>query len=105
MVDRGDYFRALLGDPYLLATIAAAVLGGAVLTGGRAHLGLSVMGAAFLTILDYDLQVKGYSNGVQTMAQGIALVLALALAVGAGRWSGIGNRLRSKRALTPEPTQ
>lgn len=93
-----------LGDPYLLATIAAAVLGGAALTGGRVSLGASVVGATFLTILDYDLQVKGYSSGVQTMAQGVALVAALTLALGVGRWSTLRTRLgRTDSSTTDEP--
>jgi ribose transport system permease protein len=94
-----------LGSPYLLATIAAAVLGGAALTGGRVSMIATLFGAAFLTILSYDLQVKGYSAGVQTLAQGIALVVALALAFSFGRWSGILARwrpaVRSPGSATP----
>lgn len=86
-----------LGSPYLLATITAAVLGGAALTGGRVSVVATLLGAAFLTILDYDLQVKGYATGVQTLAQGIALVLALALAFSFGRWSGVIARWRPHR--------
>lgn len=90
-----------LGAPYLLATIAAAVLGGAALTGGRVSMLSTLFGAAFLTILDYDLQVKGYTAGVETLAQGVALVLALALAFGFGRWSGTFSRWRTRGAPPP----
>lgn len=83
-----------LGSPYLLATVAAAVLGGAALTGGRVSMFSTLLGAAFLTILDYDLEVKGYSIGIQTIAQGVVLIVALALAFRAGRWSHIGKRWR-----------
>ena len=89
-----------LGSPYLLATVAAAVLGGAALTGGRVSIVATLFGAAFLTILDYDLQVKGYTAGVETLAQGLALVVALSLAFSVGRWSGLRNRLRPRR---PDP--
>ncbi|MGH9108412.1 MAG: ABC transporter permease [Acidimicrobiales bacterium] len=81
-----------LGSPYLLATIAAAVLGGAALTGGRVSIVATLLGAAFLTILDYDLQVKGYSAGVETVAQGVALMIALVLAFNVGRWSAVRSR-------------
>jgi ribose transport system permease protein len=90
-----------LGSPYLLATIAAAVLGGAALTGGRVSVVATLFGAAFLTILDYDLQVKGYSAGVETLAQGIALVVALAVAFSFGRWSGALSRWRPRRGPAP----
>lgn len=92
-----------LGSPYLLATIAAAVLGGAALTGGRVSVVATLLGAAFLTILDYDLQVKGYSAGVETLAQGIALLVALALAFGLGRWSGALARWRPRPGRAAEP--
>lgn len=85
-----------LGSPYLLATVAAAVLGGAALTGGRVSMLATLLGAAFLTILDYDLEVKGYSIGIQTMAQGFVLIIALALAFRAGRWSHITKRWRAE---------
>lgn len=88
-----------LGSPYLLATIAAAVLGGAALTGGRVSIIATLFGAAFLTILDYDLQVKGYTAGVETLAQGVALVIALALAFSVGRWSNLTNRMRPGRHI------
>ncbi|MGH9092417.1 MAG: ABC transporter permease, partial [Acidimicrobiales bacterium] len=90
-----------LGSPYLLATIAAAVLGGAALTGGRVSVVATLFGAAFLTILDYDLQVKGYSAGVETLAQGVALVVALAVAFSLGRWSGALSRWRPRRDRAP----
>ncbi|MHB2029723.1 MAG: ABC transporter permease [Acidimicrobiales bacterium] len=81
-----------LGTPYLLATIAAAVLGGAALTGGRVSMVASLGGAAFLTILDYDLEIRGYSSGVETLAQGVALVVALIFAFSVGRWSTVRRR-------------
>jgi ribose transport system permease protein len=89
-----------LGSPYLLATVAAAVLGGAALSGGRVSIIATMLGAAFLTILDYDLQVKGYSAGVETLAQGVALVVALTLAFSVGRWSGAGRWMRWKKSPT-----
>jgi ribose transport system permease protein len=68
-----------LGDPYLLTTVVAVVLGGAVLTGGRVSPAGVVLGAIFITVLDHDLSVRGYSTGVAQIAQGIVLGLGLAL--------------------------
>lgn len=91
-----------LGSPYLLATVAAAVLGGAALSGGRVSVVATMFGAAFLTILDYDLQVKGYSAGVETLAQGVALLIALTLAFSVGRWSGVGRWVRLRKSPPDE---
>ncbi|MDT4945964.1 MAG: ribose transport system permease protein, partial [Pseudonocardiales bacterium] len=53
-----------LGDPYLLATVVAVVLGGAVLTGGRVSPAGIALGAVFIAALDQVLTVRGYSTGV-----------------------------------------
>jgi ribose transport system permease protein len=71
-----------LGDPYLLTSIVAVVLGGAALTGGRVSPIATLLGAAFVTILDYDLRVKNYSAGARMLVQGVVLVLALSLPYG-----------------------
>lgn len=71
-----------LGDPYLLTSIVAVVLGGAALTGGRVSPIATLLGAAFVTILDYDLRVRGYSAGIRLLVQGVVLVAALSLSYG-----------------------
>jgi ribose transport system permease protein len=83
-----------LGDPYLLTSIVAVVLGGATLTGGRVSLLATLFGAAFITILDYDLRVKGYSAGTRLLVQGIVLVVALSLAYGLRNLTRIGSLFR-----------
>lgn len=83
-----------LGDPYLLTSIVAVVLGGAALTGGRVSPIATLVGAAFITILDYDLRVLGYSAGVRLLTQGIVLVLALSLVPGLRTLSRFGQITR-----------
>jgi ribose transport system permease protein len=68
-----------LGDPYLLTSIVAVVLGGAVLSGGRVSPLATLLGAVFITVLDYDLRVKGFSAGVRLVVQGVVLVIGLTL--------------------------
>lgn len=69
-----------LGNPYLLAPIAAAVLGGTSLTGGVGSM-VAVMGAAlFLTQLGQALRVMGLSTAWQFIVQGIAIAAGMALA-------------------------
>jgi ribose transport system permease protein len=68
-----------LGDPYLLTSVEAVVLGGAVLTGGRVSPVATLLGAVFIVVLDYDLRVQGLSAGWRLVVQGIVLVLGLSL--------------------------
>jgi hypothetical protein len=37
------------------------------------------MGAVFITVLDFDLRVEGYSTGVRMIIQGAVLVIGLSL--------------------------
>jgi ribose transport system permease protein len=68
-----------LGDPYLLTSIVAVVLGGAVLTGGRVSPVATFLGAIFITVLDYDLRVEGMAAGLRLIVQGAVLVAGLTL--------------------------
>jgi ribose transport system permease protein len=68
-----------LGEPYLLTSVVAVVLGGAMLTGGRVSPIATLMGAIFITVLDFDLRVEGYSSGARMIIQGSVLVIGLSL--------------------------
>lgn len=63
-----------LGADYLLAPIAAAVIGGASLTGGLASVASTWAAAFFLTILSQMLRVLGLSSALQFVAFGIAII-------------------------------
>jgi ribose/xylose/arabinose/galactoside ABC-type transport system permease subunit len=79
-----------LGNPYLLAPIAAAVLGGTSLTGGVGSM-VAVMGAAlFLTQLGQALRVMGLSTAWQFIVQGAAIAAGMALA--SLRWPDVVSR-------------
>jgi ribose transport system permease protein len=68
-----------VGEPYLLAPIAAAVLGGTAMSGGIGSM-VAVAGAAlFLTQLGQMLQMLGLSSALQFAIQGIAIALGMAL--------------------------
>jgi ribose transport system permease protein len=69
-----------VGDPYLLAPIAAAVLGGTAISGGIGSL-IAVGGAAlFLTHLGQMLKMLGLASSLQFIIQGLAIALGMALA-------------------------
>lgn len=80
-----------LGGPYLLATVVSVVLSGAVLSGGRMDLIGVGLGAAFITVLNHDLRVRGYSTGFAQLVQAIVLGLGLAAVY----------LMRDRRALLP----
>ena len=68
-----------VGDPYLLAPIAAAVLGGTAITGGIGSM-IAVGGAAlFLTQLGQVLKMLGLSSALQFVIEGVAIALGMAM--------------------------
>lgn len=94
-----------LGAPYLLTSVVAVVLGGAVLTGGRVSPIATLMGAVFITVLDFDLRVEGYSTGARMIIQGGVLVLGLSLIYVFRNRASIGRALRRSGQLTPDHTE
>ena len=88
-----------VGEPYLLAPIAAAVLGGTAMSGGIGSM-VAVAGAAlFLTQLGQMLQMLGLSSALQFVIEGIAIAFGMAL-------SGLNflPLLRRVRSSTGEPS-
>lgn len=67
------------GETYELTTIAAVVLGGTSLTGGRGSVGGSVVGALILGVLNDGLIMVGVSSFWQTAIKGMVVVLAVVI--------------------------
>jgi len=68
-----------VGEPYLLAPIAAAVLGGTAITGGIGSM-VAVAGAAlFLTQLGQMLKMLGVSSAIEFVIEGIAILVGMAV--------------------------
>jgi ribose transport system permease protein len=70
---------AFQGDSYLLPSVAAVVLGGTSLLGGRGSVVASAVAALFLTQLDQLLLTSGVSNAAQNLVEAGALVVGLAI--------------------------
>ena len=99
-----------VGEPYLLAPIAAAVLGGTALSGGIGSM-VAVAGAAlFLTQLGQMLQMLGLSSALQFVIEGLAIALGMALSGLdfsrlAGSMTGLWRlKLQKPDAPSAEPT-
>ena len=66
-----------IGNPFLLPTIAAVVIGGARVTGGRGiYLG-TFAGALFLSTLETMITVLNLSQGLRDLIQGAIILIAL----------------------------
>ena len=70
-----------VGSPYLLSTVAAVVLGGASLSGGRASVIATAGGALFLSQIDQVVLSSGTQIWAQYLIQGAAIGLGMALRV------------------------
>ena len=83
---------AYQGDSYLLASVAAVVLGGTSLLGGRGDLVATALAALFLVQLDQFVLALGVTFAVQTLTQAAALAIGVALYT--IRWSQLRRRWR-----------
>lgn len=68
-----------MGDDYLLPSIAAVVVGGSSILGGRGAFLGTVGGAILLTTLAMILSALGIGQGWKTVLQGVVILLALIL--------------------------
>jgi ribose transport system ATP-binding protein len=69
----------VIGSTYTLTSIAAAVLGGAALTGGRGSFVGAVLGALFFTLIVNIITLLGFNTGAGIIASGALTLLAVAL--------------------------
>lgn len=70
---------AFQGDAYLLPSVAAVVLGGTSLLGGRGYLLATAVAALFLSQLDQFVLALGVSFAVRTLVEAAALTVGVAL--------------------------
>lgn len=67
------------GESYEMNAIAATVLGGTSLAGGRGSIGGAVLGAFVIGILNDGMVMMGVSSFWQTVIKGIVIILAVIL--------------------------
>jgi ribose transport system permease protein len=73
--------RYTLGDSELLTVIAAAVIGGTSLFGGKGSVVGAVIGSLIMGILANGLVLMGLSVDQQMIARGVIIILAVALSL------------------------
>ncbi len=77
-----------VGQTYLLATVAAVVIGGSSLLGGRASPVATVIGAIFMTQLGQMLIAAGLERSVQYILQGAIVIVGASVHAILPRWMG-----------------
>jgi ribose transport system permease protein len=90
------------GDNYLLPSVAAVVLGGTSLLGGRGNLVATAVAALFLTQLDQAVLALGVTYATRTLVQAGALAVGVALYT--VNWRAATRRLRARRPPSIAPT-
>ena len=90
------------GNNYLLPSVAAVVLGGTSLLGGRGNLVATAIAALFLSQLDQFVLALGVSYASRTLVQ--AGALALGVAIYTIDWRSIARRVVARRAARLAPT-
>lgn len=66
-----------MGDQFVLPSIAAVVLGGTSILGGRGGYGGTVLGVIFITLLSTDLLMGNIAPGLRNIIFGLALIGAV----------------------------
>ena len=69
---------ARMGDPMTLKAIAAAVVGGIALTGGRGSIYLAIVGALILSFVNKIIFFANIPNAYQTLVSGLIIIIAIA---------------------------
>jgi ribose transport system permease protein len=72
-----------MGQPFLLQSLGAVVLGGTLIFGGSATAVGTLFGSVLLILIVTTMQIAGLPPGTQDMVQGIVIIAVLALAGGA----------------------
>lgn len=90
------------GNNYLLPTVAAVVLGGTSLLGGRGNLVATAVAALFLSQLDQFVLALGVSYATRTLVQAAALAVGVALY--SVNWAALARRVTGRRPTKVAPT-
>ena len=72
---------ARMGDPLTLKTIAAAVVGGVALTGGRGSVYFAICGAVILSLVSKIIFFANISSAYQTLVSGLIVLVAISISV------------------------
>ncbi|MBD8828574.1 ABC transporter permease [Pseudomonas sp. CFBP 13602] len=86
-----------MGEPFLLPSVAAVVIGGSAISGGRGSFLGTLAGALLLTVLDMIISSLGFSQGWRTIISGTIILFAILL-----QHEGAMDYLRSMQRRKPK---
>ena len=66
-----------MGDPLPLRVIAACVVGGVALTGGRGSVYFAILGALIMSLIGKIIFFADIPNEYQTLVSGIIVIIAI----------------------------
>jgi ribose transport system ATP-binding protein len=89
-----------VGQDYALTSIAAAVLGGAALSGGRGSFGGALFGAFFFTLMVNVISILGLSSSVGIIASGVMTLIAIFLYTGLKEFDRLVRQFAGRRRAT-----
>lgn len=73
-----------MGDSYMMETVASIVVGGTLMSGGKASTSGTLAGSLFLGMIVTTMQIIGFAVGVQNIAKGALIIVVLLAGMGAG---------------------
>ena len=75
-----------MGDSYMLETVASIVIGGTLISGGKANCAGTLAGAMFLGLIVTAMQIMGFDVGAQNVAKGALIIVVLLVSLaGSGK--------------------
>ena len=95
----------IIGSSYTLTSIAAAVLGGAALTGGRGSFVGGLLGALFFSLVVNIITLLGLNTGAGIMTSGALTLFAVALYSGLTPIRRVWGHIRAALAQLNTPMQ
>lgn len=88
-----------VGQNYALSSIAAAVLGGAALSGGRGSFSGALLGAFFFALMTNVISVLGLNSAFGVIASGAMTLMAVFLYSGASGFDRLFQKFTKKKRL------
>jgi len=68
-----------MGDAYLLETVGSVVIGGTLISGGKAVTVGTLAGCLFLGLIITAMVMLGFNLGLQNIAKGILIIIILVI--------------------------
>jgi len=71
-----------MGDSYTMETVASVVVGGTLMSGGKANVIGTLAGCLFLNLVVTSMQIMGFGSGAQNIAKGLLIIIVFILGIG-----------------------